>query len=96
MNVRNSGNSNNGTDACFLDIYLIQAIIFIKSTDLYFSGLLGFMCIDDDRILIDLDDAVVYLADTDTSDVFVIINGTDEHLRTCIGISLGSRYIIKN
>ena len=94
MDVCNAGDGNDGADAGFLDFYFVQTIIFIKLADLYFLHLIGFVMIDDDNVLIDLDSAVVYLADTDSSHVFVVVDRADQNLCTGIRITLRSGNVL--
>ena len=54
------------------------------------------MLIYDDEILIYLEDTVVDLADTDTSNVFVVVDGADKHLHTCIRITCRGRNVIND
>ena len=42
-------------------------------------------------LLIDSQTAVVYLADADTANEFIVINGADQYLGICIRVALRSR-----
>ena len=94
MNIRNTGNGNDGTDAGFLYFYFIEPIKFIKLAYLDLDLLFRLMVIADDNILIYLNGSVINLAHTDTTNIFIIVNGTDECLGTCIGIALRGRDIV--
>ena len=50
--------------------------------------------VDDNRILINLQHAVVHLADADASYIFIVINRADEHLRICVRVAGGRRDIV--
>ena len=50
----------------------------------------------DDHFLVHLDGTVVHFSHTDTAHVFIIIDGTDQDLRTCIRVSLGRRNVLDN
>ena len=50
----------------------------------------GLVVVTDDHILVYTDGTVVYFTDTDTSYIFIIINGTDQYLGSRIRISFGS------
>ena len=50
--------------------------------------------IDDDYFLIDFDRSVVYLADADTSYIFIVVDGTDKNLCACVRVACGSRYVL--
>ena len=52
------------------------------------------MVVYDHTLLIDFEASVVNFADADPAYVFIIVNGADEHLGTCLGIALGSRNIV--
>ena len=47
-----------------------------------------------DKILIYLEDTIVDLADTDTSNVLVVVDCADKHLYTCLRIACRSRNVI--
>ena len=95
-NIGNTGDGNDRANACFLDFNFIQTIKFIELADFYLGLFIGVMMVTDDNFLVYLDCAVVNLADTDTSYIFVVIDGADQYLGACIGISLGSGDIIDN
>ena len=48
------------------------------------------------HILIHTNRTIINLTNTDTANIFVIINGTDQNLKRCILISLRSRNVIDN
>ena len=52
--------------------------------------------VDDDNILIDTDHAVIYFADADAADIFVVIDRTDQYLCTCIRIPFRCRNVIQD
>ena len=52
--------------------------------------------IDDDHFLIDFHTAVVHFADTDASDIFVVVDGADKQLRAGIRISGGGRNVCQD
>ena len=54
------------------------------------------MVVYDHHFLIDLYGAIVYLADTDTTHIFIIINSTDQNLGTSIRITFRCRDIIQD
>ena len=39
------------------------------------------MMVDNNHILVDGDGTVIYLSDTDTSDIFIVIDGADQYDR---------------
>ena len=43
--------------------------------------------VDDNHFLVHFESAVVHLAHTDAAYVFVVVNGTDQYLGACFGIS---------
>ena len=65
---------------CFTDLNFVQTVKLIELADLYSALLVRLMMVDKDAVLIDLDGTVVYFTDTDTSNVFVIVDGTDQNL----------------
>ena len=52
------------------------------------------MMVYNDAVLVYLETAVVNLADTDTANKLIVVDGTDEHLGLCIRVSFRSRDII--
>jgi hypothetical protein len=54
------------------------------------------MMIDDNNFLIDTDISAVYFADADTADIFIVINGADQHLGGRIRVSLRGRDIVQD
>ena len=74
------------------NLNLIQTVKLIQLADLN----LVFSCQDrggspDDNVLVDRKCTVVYLADTDTSDILIVINGADQYLgRTILGSPSGA------
>ena len=50
--------------------------------------------VDYDRFLIYFQGTIVDLTDTDTSNVFIVINGTDQYLCRCFRITFRSRNVI--
>ena len=91
VNLRDTGNSNDRTDACFLYFYLIQTFKFIQFTDLYFFLLGRIVMVHQHHFLVDSDLTVVYFTDTDTTYIFIVVDGTDKNLCTCIRITFRSR-----
>ena len=47
-------------------------------------------------ILVDRNRSVIDFSDTDTANVFIVIDGADQHLCTCIRISFRSRDVIQD
>ena len=64
-----------------LDFYFIQTVKLIKLADLYALGGVGIVMVDDDNLLIDGNLAIIHFADADSADVFVVVDGTDQHLQ---------------
>ena len=91
VNLRDTGNSNDRTDACFLYFYFIQTFKFIQFTYLYFFLLGRIVMVHQHHFLVDSDLTVVYFTDTDTTYIFIVVDGTDQNLGTCIRITLRSR-----
>ena len=72
----------------------IQTIKLVQLADLGLDDLVGVVVVTDDHILIHTDGTVVYLTDTDTSYIFIIIDGTDQYLGSCLGVTFGSGNVV--
>ena len=94
VKLADTRDGNDGTDACFLDFYFIQTVELIQLADLGLNDLVGVVVVTDDHILVYTDGTVVYFTDTDTSYIFIIINGTDQYLGSRIRISFGSGDVV--
>ena len=96
MNIRNSGNCNDGPNISFCNFHLIQTIKLIQLADLHFFLFIRFMMIHQHHFLIHRNLAVIYFTDADTSNVLIIVNGTDQYLCPCFRIPFRCRNIIQN
>ena len=96
VNIRNTGDCYDGTDAGFFYFDTVQSLKFIQFTDFYFIILFRIVGIYDHNILIDAHGTVVHFSDTDTADIFIVIDRTDKNLGIGIRISGWSRNIIYN
>ena len=96
MKIADAGNGYDGADPGFLDFYAGEAFELVELADLDPALHFGIMVVDDDHFLIDLQQAVVYLAHTDPADVFVVVDGGDQHLGAGLGIAFGGRDIVDN
>ena len=54
------------------------------------------MMVDNNHILIDGDGTVIYLSDTDTSDIFIVIDGADQYLGWSFRVSFRCGNVIKD
>ena len=96
MQVGNTGNGNDGTDAGLLDLHPVQAFKFIELADSDLFHFVRIMVVDDHHVLIDLQAAVVDLADADPADILVIVNGGNQHLGLRFGVALGRGDIVND
>lgn len=80
----------------FLYLNLLETVKLIKLCDADSLGLGIIVMVDDNNILIYTDGTVIDLADSDTSDIFIVINCADQHLCAGIRIALRSRNIIED
>ena len=94
VDLTDAGDRNDGTDASFFDFYFIQTVELVQLADLGLDDLVGIVVVTDDHILVYTDGTVVYFTDTDTSYIFIIINGTDQYLGSRIRISFGSGDVV--
>ena len=96
MDIRNAGNRDNRADLSFFDIDLIQPVKFVQLADLDFFALVRVVVVDDDSVLVNAQAPVVYLADADAPDIFIVIDRTDQHLGICIRVASRCRDIVDN
>ena len=54
------------------------------------------MVVHNNHILVDRDGSVIHFSDTDTTNVFIVIDGADQHLCTCIRITFRSWNVIQD
>ena len=52
------------------------------------------MMVHQRTILVHTDHTIIYLTNTDTAYILIVVNGTDQYLGTCVWISLRSRDMI--
>lgn len=90
MKLADTGDGNDGTDAGFFYLYFIQTVELIQLADLGLNDLVGVVVVTDDHILVYTDGTVVYFTDTDTSYIFIIINGTDQYWVAASGSPSGA------
>ena len=96
MDVCNTGDCNDRSDGCLLYLYLLETVKLIKLCYADSLGLGIIVMVDDDNILVHMDGAVIDLTDSDTSDIFIVINCADQYLCAGIRIALRSRNIIED
>ena len=96
MNICYTGNCYDRTNSGLLHFNLIQSIKLIQFADLNLNLFLTFVMIADYDLLIDFYGSVINFAHTDTSHVFIIINGTYQHLGPCLRVTFRCRNVVYN
>ena len=96
MQVINTGDSYDRADLRFLNLYAAKALKLIELADLDLAAYIGIMVVDDHTLLIDSNGTVINLADTDPSDILIVVDRADQHLGSHIGVALGCGNIIDN
>ena len=96
VNVSDAGDCYDGTNVSLLHLNLVQTVEFIELTNLYLDLFVRFMVVTNDNFLIHLNGTIIYLTNADASDIFIVVNGADQYLRTCLGISFGSGNVVQN
>ena len=91
MDFRDTGDGYDRTDTGFLYFYFIQTVKLVQLADLYFFLFGRIMMVHQHHFLVDSDLTVVHFTYTDTSYIFVVVDGTDQHLCTCVRITFRSR-----
>ena len=94
MDIRNAGNGNDRADICFLYIYFIQAVEFVKLADFYFFHFVRFVVVDDNHFLVDLYRTVVHFSHADSAHVFIIVDSADENLGSGFRVAGGGGDIV--
>ena len=96
MQILNTGQSNDGTDGCALHFRFFQAVKLIQLADADLLEFVRIMMINHHSVLIDGDGAAGDFSDTDTANIFIIVDGADQNLQRTIFITLRSRNVINN
>ena len=94
VQISDTGDRYDGADRCFIYFYFIQTVKLIQFADLYFFLFVRIVMVDKNAVLVDTDGSVIYFTNTDTSNVFVVVDGTDQNLSSGSFITLRSRNII--
>ena len=94
VQISDTGDRYDGADRCFIYFYFIQTVKLIQFADLYFFLFVRIVMVDKNAVLVDTDGSVIYFTDTDTSNVFIVVDGTDQNLSSGSFITLRSRNII--
>ena len=89
MQISDTRNGNDRTNLCLFHIDLLQSLELIELRDTYILSLVRIMMVDNDCILVQLDAAVGYFSNTDTTDIIIVINGRNKNL--CVGIRITCR-----
>ena len=87
VKICNTGNCNDGTDVGLTHLHLIQSIEFIQLADFYFFAFIRVVMVYKYNFLIYGNLTIVNLTNTDTSYIFIVIDGTDEYLCTCFRVT---------
>ncbi len=77
VNIRNTGDGNDGADAGLFYVHLIQTVKFVQLAYLDFFLFFRVMGVAEHNFLIDGNAPVVHFSHADASHVFVIVDGTD-------------------
>ena len=96
VKLRDAGKCDDGTDRCRGNLNLVQTVKLIQLADLNLVFFIRIRVVDNDNVLVDRKCTTVYLADTDTSDILIVINCTDQHLGRTIFVAFRSRDIIQD
>ncbi len=88
MDICDTGNSNDGTDSCLFYFNFVQTVKLIKLADLNFFTFVQIMMVQKSKLLVNSNCTVFNFTDTDTSNIFVVVDGADQNLCVCIRISL--------
>ena len=96
MNIRDTRNGYYGAYTRFFYFHSFKSVKFVKFGNFDFSRLFGIVCIYDYYIVIGVNHASVNFAYTDSSYIFIVVNGTDKNLCAAFGISFGCGNIIND
>ena len=96
MDIFDTGYSYDGTDGCFFYFDFVQSVKFIKFADLDFFAFVKVMMVQKSKLLVDSNLTVFYFTDTDTSDIFVVVDGADQYLCVSVRITFRCRDIFQN
>ena len=96
VEILDTGNRNDLTAVCLIDIDSCETIEGIELRDTYTGTLVRIVVVYDIGLLIQLQGTVIDLTNTDTSDELVVIDGGHQHLGIGIRITLRCRDVIEN
>ncbi len=94
VQIIDSRYGNDGSDAGLLYLDAAQSLKLIELADLDLAAHIGIVMVHDHTLLVDADGSVVHLAHADASDIFIVVDGADQHLRARFRVSLRCRDII--
>ena len=96
MNLHNTGNCNNRSDGCFFYLNLVQTVKLIKLADLNLLFLVRVMMVQKGKLLVHRNSTAINFTNTDTSNILIVINCTDQYLSISIRVSFRSRDVFQN
>ena len=96
MDIFDTGDRYDGTYRCFFNFNLVQSVEFIKFADLDFLTFVKVVMVQKGKLLVYCDLTVLYFTYTDTSYIFIVVDGADKNLCVSFRITLRSRDIFQD
>ena len=96
MDIFDTGDCYDRSDRCFFYFDLVQTIKLIKLADLNFFTFVKVVVVQKCQLLVYCNFSIFNFADTDTSNIFVVIDGTDQYLCVCVRITFRCRDIFQD
>ena len=94
MDIRNTGDGNNGTNTGLLHLHPLKSVKLIELSYLDFLKLIRLVMIHQNTLLVHLKSPVVHTSDADPAYEFIVVNGAYEYLSLRVRISLWSRDMV--
>ena len=95
-NICDSGYSDNRSDRSFFYFHTVQPVKFIELTNLYTLLFVRIMMVYNNHILVHGNCTVFYFTNSDTTNIFIVVDRADQHLGRSFRITFRSRNVIKD
>ena len=96
MNGGDAGYGNDLADRSTFHFHSLQAVKHIHLADFYTFLLVRIVMVHQQNLLIQFQRTVVDFADTDSSHIFIVVDGADQHLNAQVRIAFRCRNILEN
>ena len=96
VNIRHTTYSNDCTNSSFLNFNSFKTFIFIELSYSNLSELVWVMVVYNSNFVINMNCTIFNLTNTNLTNVFVVINSSNEHTKVCIRVTSRCRNMFDN